>query len=100
VRLLLAGILVVAAALRLTTLGSVPGFDGDEGIGLFYARQVAEHAHFELHPLRPYLGPYKLWLAVPFLLYPLPQGLFGPSDRLERRAEVGLFVERRDHNGD
>jgi len=86
VRLLLAGILVVAAALRLTTLGSVPGFDGDEGIGLFYARQVAEHAHFELHPLRPYLGPYKLWLAVPFL------EVFGFTPFAARLFPAGLGV--------
>lgn len=67
VRLLLPAILGLAALLRFALLGTIPGFDGDEGIGLFYARQVAEHGVLRLHPLRPYLGPYDLWLAVPFL---------------------------------
>ena len=67
VRLLLVCILALAAALRLVALGTIPGFGGDEGLDLFYARQLVEHGAVRLHPVRPYFGPYQLWLMAPFL---------------------------------
>ncbi len=66
-RWLLAGLLVLAAALRVVALGTVPGFNGDEGAEVYYARQFAETGVPRLHPIRPYLGPYLLWTTAPLI---------------------------------
>jgi 4-amino-4-deoxy-L-arabinose transferase-like glycosyltransferase len=66
-RLVLIALLLLAAALRLWGLGTMPGFNGDEGYEAYYAWQVGEHLHFRLNPVRPYLGPYFLWLVGPVI---------------------------------
>ena len=63
----LAGVLGLAAALRLWGLGRFPGFSGDEGYEAFYGWQTAEHLVFQANPVRPYLGPWFLWLMAPFV---------------------------------
>ncbi len=65
VRLLLIALLALAAGLRLSGLATMPGFNGDEGYEAYYAWQVGEHLHLRLNPVRPYLGPYFLWLVAP-----------------------------------
>jgi len=65
VRLLLIALLALAAGLRLSGLATMPGFNGDEGYEAYYAWQVGEHLHLRLNPVRPYLGPYFLWLVGP-----------------------------------
>lgn len=66
-RLALLLIVAVGGALRLWNLGVWPGFSGDEGRDVFYSWQIAETGTFQLHPVRPYFGPWQLWLTAPFL---------------------------------
>ncbi|MCP4867343.1 MAG: hypothetical protein GY898_01325 [Proteobacteria bacterium] len=66
-RWLLLGIIAVGGALRLWNLGVWPGFSGDEGHEVFYSWQIAETGTFQLHPVRPYFGPWQLWITAPFL---------------------------------
>ena len=66
-RLTLFAILAVAAALRLMELDVAPGFSGDEGYEAFYGWQVSEHRVFQMNPVRPYLGPWFLWVMAPFI---------------------------------
>lgn|GEM_PF-1754413 len=60
-------ILLVAAALRLAGLNLWPGFSGDEGYETYYGWQTAEYLVFQQNPVRPYLGPWFLWLMAPFV---------------------------------
>lgn len=60
-------LVAVGAALRLWNLDLWPGFSGDEGRDVFYSWQIAEHGVFGLHPVRPYFGPWQLWLMAPFI---------------------------------
>jgi len=66
-RLFLWTVVALGAALRLWNLGVWPGFSGDEGRDVFYSWQIAETGTFGIHPVRPYFGPWQLWLTAPFL---------------------------------
>ena len=66
-RSLLVGLVLLAAVLRIWNLGVWPGFSGDEGRDVYFAWQVAETGTFQLHPVRPYFGPWQLWLTAPFI---------------------------------
>jgi len=66
-RLALLALVLLGAALRLIDLDVAPGFSGDEGYEAFYGWQTAEFGTFQLHPVRPYLGPWFLWLMAPFI---------------------------------
>lgn len=82
--LLLALLVLVAAALRLHSLDVAPGYSGDEGYEAFYGWQTAEHRIFQQNPVRPYLGPWFLWLMAPFI------GGLGPGP-LGARLPVALL---------
>jgi 4-amino-4-deoxy-L-arabinose transferase-like glycosyltransferase len=83
-RLELLALLLLAAALRLAGLDLWPGFSGDEGYEAYYGWQTAEHLVFQQNPVRPYLGPWFLWVMAPFV------GLLGAGP-LAARLPVALL---------
>lgn len=83
-------ILALAAALRLAGLDLLPGFSGDEGYEAFYGWQSAEHRVFQMNPVRPYLGPWFLWLMAPFVSFGVTPFLARLPVALLGVAAVGL----------